>query len=50
MLISAVSVLVSLVQTRRHMQQLSEMMKSSCIVTVFRDGISESLQCKPHHM
>ncbi len=35
--ISAVSVLVSLIQTRKYMQQLHDMMKTSCKVTVVRD-------------
>ena len=36
--ISAVSVLVSLVQTRKYMEQLHDMMKTSCKVNVMRNG------------
>ena len=37
-LISTLSVLISLVQTRRHRQQLHDMVVSSSTVTVMRDG------------
>ena len=41
-LISTVSVLVSLVQTRRHLQQLHNIVASSCTLTVVRGGRGES--------
>ena len=42
-LISTVSVLISLVQTRRHRKQLHDMVVSSSMVTVYRDGKGQLL-------
>lgn len=36
--ISSLSLIISLVQTRRHLQQLHDMVATSCTVTVLRDG------------
>ena len=40
-IISAISLLVSLLQTRRNMQQLHDMVRASSSVTVLRDGAGE---------
>ena len=39
--ISTVSILISLFQTRRHLQQLHDLVALSCTVNILRDGMGE---------